>query len=109
MFEQAPKGLFYPFIVKAHSYANGHADWTLDETENKAGVLVVTLADQAANIIADGSMDGRKFWLRNVSGAAITLKVSGGTGIAVANGKTALLMYLASAGDYVRLTADQTH
>lgn len=107
--KQAPYGIFAPAIVVAHSYGNGHADWVLDETENKANVLVVTAADAGVNIVIDSNKDGRWFWVRNASGQAITVKGAAGNGISVANGKTALLVWLASATDVVRLTADQTH
>jgi hypothetical protein len=91
----------------AHSYANGHADWTLSATEKLSQVLIVTLADQAANII--GPAENRQYIVRNASGAAITLKKAAGTGVAVANGKTAILRYSDSVGDYIRVTADATH
>lgn len=90
-----------------HDYSGAHADWTLSATEKKAAVLVATNADGAANII--GPAENRQYVLRNASGQAITLKKSGGTGVAVANGKTAVLRYSNSVGDYIRVTADATH
>jgi hypothetical protein len=42
--------------------------------------------------------------VKNTSGQAITVKQTGGTGIAVANAKTAILM--GTATDFVRVTAD---
>lgn len=91
----------------AVDFASGHADHTLSATEKKAKLLVVTNADQAANII--GPAENRQYVLRNASGAAITIKKTGGTGVAVANGKTAVVMYSSVAADYVRVTADATH
>lgn len=91
----------------AHDYSGGHADWTLSATEKKAAVLVASNADGAANII--GPAENREYILRNASGQAITLKKSGGTGVAVANGKTAVLRYSNSVADYIRVTADATH
>ena len=91
--------------VATHSYASGHADWTLSATEKKALVLSVTLADAGANIIAPA--ENRMYILKNGSGQTITIKKSAGTGIAVANGKTAVVYYDGS--DYARATADATH
>ena len=49
------------------------------------------------------------YYVRNGSGYAITIKKSAGTGISVANGKTAKVIYSDEAADYIRLTADATH
>lgn len=91
----------------AHDYAAAHADWTLSASEKKAALLVVTNADAAANII--GPAENRLYTVRNASGQAITIKKAGGTGIAIANGKTAIVRYSSSVADYVRVTADATH
>ena len=91
----------------AHDYLAGHVDWTLSASEKKAKLLVVTNADAAANII--GPAEKREYILRNASGQAITIKKTGGTGVAVANGKTAIVRYSSSVGDYIRVTADATH
>lgn len=91
----------------AHDYSAGHADWTLSATEKKAAVLVASNADAAANII--GPAENREYVLRNASGQAITIKKTGGTGVAVANGKTAVVRYSSSVADYIRVTADATH
>lgn len=86
-------------------FENGHTDITLSATQKKALLLRVVQADQAANII--GPAEARLYAVRNESGSAITIKKAAGTGIAIANGKTALVFYNGS--DYIRLTADQTH
>jgi hypothetical protein len=91
----------------AHDYSAGHADWTLSATEKLSATLICTNADAGANIIAPA--EARRYIVRNASGQAITIKKSGGTGIAVANGKTAEVVYSATAGDYIRVTADATH
>lgn len=91
----------------AIDFAAGHADVTLSAAQKKGAILVVTNADQAANII--GPAENRAYWVRNASGQAITVKKAGGTGIAIANGKTALVAYSNTAADYIRLTADATH
>lgn len=90
-----------------HDYGAAHADWTLSATEKKARTLIVTNADAAANIIVPA--EKREYFLRNASGQAITVKKSGGTGVAVANGKTAIVKYSNSVGDVIRVTADATH
>lgn len=91
----------------AIDFASGHTDHTLSASEKKAKILVVSAADQAANII--GPAENRVYVLRNASGQAITLKKTGGTGVAVANGKTAVLAYSSTVADYIRITADATH
>jgi len=91
----------------AHDYQAGHADWTLSASEKKAKMLIVTNADAAANIIAPA--EKREYILRNASGQAITIKKSSGTGVTVATGKTAIVKYSNSVGDYVRVTPDATH
>jgi hypothetical protein len=91
----------------AVDFADGHADYTLSATEKLASLLVVTSANQAANII--GPAENRQYVVRNASGQAITVKKTDGTGIAVADGKTAVVRYSSSVADYVRVTADATH
>lgn len=91
----------------AHNYAAGHADWTLSAAEKLSATLICTNADAGANIIAPA--EARRYIVRNASGHAITIKKSGGTGVTVANGKTAEVIYSATAGDYIRVTADVTH
>lgn len=91
----------------AHDYSAGHADWTLSAAEKLSATLICTNADAGANIIAPA--EARRYIVRNASGQAITIKKTGGTGVAVANGKTAEVIYSATAGDYIRVTADATH
>lgn len=91
----------------AIDFASGHADYTLSSSEKKAKVLVAKAADAGANIIAPA--EKRTYILRNESGQTITIKKSAGTGVAVANGKTAEVYYSTDEADYVRLTADATH
>jgi hypothetical protein len=91
----------------SHDYSAGHADWTLSAAEKKADILICTNADAGANII--GPAENRQYIVRNASGQAITIKKSAGTGIAIANGKTAVVKYSSSVADYIRVTADATH
>lgn len=86
-------------------FAGAHADYTLDTTERKSLFLSVTNADAAANIIAPAA--NRMYIVKNASGQAITVKKTGGTGVAIANGKTAIVVYGGS--DYIRATADSTN
>jgi hypothetical protein len=92
--------------VTSHDFGGAATAWTLSADEALCFYLIVTNANGAADIIAP-HIEGTTYCLRNASGQAITLKKSGGTGIAVANGKTATLWHNGS--DYVRATADQTH
>lgn len=85
------------------NFAGGHADYTLSATEIKTLFLDVTNADQAANILAPATKD-KVFCVVNGSGFAITLLVSGQTGITVANGKSAFLR--CDGTDYIRVTPD---
>lgn len=86
-----------------HNYGGAHADWTLSASEQKSSTLIVTNADAAVAIIAPASA-GYRYTVRNTSGQTVTIKKSGGTGVQIANGKTAIVEYIGS--DYVRITAD---
>jgi hypothetical protein len=85
----------------SHNYAGAHADWTLSAAEARAKVLIVSNANGAANIIAPVN---RKYIVVNGAGFAVTIKVAAGSGIAIANTKTAEVFY--NGTDYARLTAD---
>jgi hypothetical protein len=89
-----------------HSYASGTTDWTLNKAEAKCEYLYVTLAGGAVNIVAP-LVPGKTFYVYNASVQAVTLKVAGGSGIAVANSKVA--MVFCNASDYIRGTADATY
>jgi len=76
----------------SHDYAGAHADWTMTATEASALRLSVTnAAGGGANAVLPAATVGL-YVLVNGSGQNVTLSVSGGTGIAVATGKYALLM-----------------
>jgi len=87
----------------AHSYANGHTDWTLSAAERAAFIWTCTLADAGANAIAPATAN-EVHLVVNASGQAVTFKASGQTGIAVANGKSAFLR--GNGTDWTRVTAD---
>lgn len=86
-------------------FAGAHADYTLDADEQNSLLLTVSNADAAANIIAPAA--NRMYIVKNASGQAITIKKTGGTGVVVANGKTAVVVY--GGADYIRVTADSTN
>lgn len=89
--------------VSNHDYSSGHVDWTLSAAEEKTKYLRCTNADAAANILGTGT-DGKEFVVQNSSGEAITIKVSGQSGVQIANGKSA--MVVGNGTDFVRVTAD---
>ena len=86
-----------------HSYANGHADWTLTAAELQKPMHIVTLADQAANMIIPLT-PSIPYTLINTSGQAITVIGASGTGTAIANTKTATVM--SDGTNVIRLTTD---
>ena len=90
----------------AHSYGSGTADWNLSESECGASYISCTLAGGAVNAIipAAHAIAGKVYVLYNNSGANVTLKVSGQTGIAVATTKMAILV--CNGTDIARVTAD---
>jgi hypothetical protein len=96
----APLGVF---AVADHDYDGAHADWTLSEAENKAVILTVSNADQAASAIATPTA-GKVLIVYNATTAAVTVKAAGQTGVAVATTKTAILR--GDGTDFVRVTAD---
>ena len=92
--------------IATHAYAAA-ADWTLSATELASTLLVVSSGSGAVNIVA-AATTGAIYFVRNtMSYAATIIYTSGGTGVEIASGKTAVVMYNGSA--YVRVTADATH
>mgnify|MGYP001222480341 FL=1 len=85
----------------------GAADWTLTRAEALCNLLIVTASPSTKSIIAPAAY--RMYIVRNAGSdsAAVNIKVSGGTGIDVAAGKTAIVIY--NGTDYVRVTGDATH
>lgn len=80
---------------------------SVDLTSNQALRSYIVLSGSLgspANVTIPQATLGHLYMVRNASGATVTVKVSGGTGIAVANGKSALL--ICGATDIERLTAD---
>jgi hypothetical protein len=78
--------------IITHDYAAAAADWVLDANEGKATMLICTNAGGAARIIAP-ACDGKMYVIRNTSGQTITIKTASSTGVTVANGKTATVIF----------------
>ena len=89
--------------IATHEYAGAAADWVLTSNEGKCTMLKVANAGGAANIIAPDRV-GKLFVVNNLSGQTVTVKKSGGTGVAIANGKTALVMH--NGTDYMKITGE---
>jgi len=83
----------------------GMADDTTLTAQQAAdvGVLFTTLT-AAKDLIFPTAINGKILHVVNASGYAVTIKVAGQTGIAVASAKSAILA--CSATDFVRVTAD---
>lgn len=76
---------------ETHTYAGAAADWVLSEAEAKNLFLYVTNANGAVNaVVPVTSMKPHIFV--NTSGQALTVKTPAGTGIVIANTKTAMVM-----------------
>jgi len=89
-----------------HSYGTGHSDWVLTSNEQAGSFFDVTGTTDAtgAKAIFPGADPGRSMVVFNETAQAITFLVSGQTGIAVASGKKAVLIF--GATDILRVTAD---
>lgn len=101
-------GIDTTYNVSTHEYTTD-ADWAMSATEAKSILLSVSSGSGALNIVAP-DVSGRLYVVRNGSAGtvgSVTIKKSGGTGITIASGKTAILMHNGS--DYIRVTADGTH
>jgi hypothetical protein len=90
----------------AADWASAAADKTIaaaDVPIQSCVYVTCASASGAANLILPVATK-KILVVKNTSGQAITVKQTGGTGIAVANNKTAILM--GTATDFVRVTAD---
>lgn len=79
------------FSIGTHSYGSAHADWTLSAAELLKTVHKPTAADQAVNAIIPTTA-GKPYVFINGTGQALTVKTAAGTGVAITNGKTAIVM-----------------
>lgn len=78
--------------VAERNYGAAAADWVLSTNESFATTLVCLNAGGAAKIIAP-AMEGKLYVIRNASGQSITIKTASSTGVTVANGKTATVIF----------------
>lgn len=99
----------FRYTIASKDWGTASGDWTLSATEKVAALIYVYNAGGATNIVAPAET-GRVYTVFNNSGQNVTIKKSGGTGITIANGKVASVMYFQShaTNDYMRVTADQT-
>lgn len=94
------------FAVSSKIFIAGE-DWTLSATEAKSVLLTLSSGSGTPSIVDAFSSGGAIKIVRNAANIAVTLKMSGQTGVSVGSGKTAVLIN--SGTDYVRVTADATH
>lgn len=94
------------FGVASKVFSAGE-DWTLSASEATAVLLTLSSGSGTPSIIDAYSTSGVVKIVRNAAAVAVTLKMSGQTGVSVASGTTAVLIH--SGTDYVRVTADATH
>jgi len=94
------------FTTSSYAFSAGE-DWELSATEAKSTILVVSSGSGTPSIVDQYVAAGKIMILRNAAKIAVTIKASGGTGVSVASGKTAVVVGVGS--DYVRVTADAAH
>ena len=86
-----PESVIQDWGIASHSYAGAAADWVLTTSEAQCGILSVTNAGGAANIIAP-AITGRVYAVKNNSGQTITFKSAGDeSGTTILNGNTVLV------------------
>ena len=79
------------FGVATHDYGGAAADWVLTKNEANCGILIVTNAGGAANIIAPNDM-GRFFFVKNDSGYDVVVKSAGAeAGTTIADGNSVIV------------------
>lgn len=98
-----PIGTYAKYGIATKDYQAAVADWVLSAQECKCMLLIATNAGGAANIIAPDK-PGLLYAVNNKSGQIITIKKSGGTGVAIGAGKTVLVMH--SGTDYIKITGE---
>lgn len=85
-----------------HDYAGAAVDWTLSAAELLLPVHKPTNANGAVNAIVATTI--RPYLFINATGQALTVKTAAGTGIVVANNKSAFVM--SDGTNVIRLTTD---
>jgi len=98
----------YGVTATQHDYT-AHEDWTLSTTEATYLLLVTSSGDGTdSNIVVYPTpSNGQLYVVRNGSVQNNVIKPSGGTGITIASGKTASVIFWGT--DFIRVTADATH
>ena len=79
------------FEIGAHNYNAGTTDWTLSAAELLKMVHKPTNAGGGVNAIIPTTA-GKPYVFINATGQALTVKTAAGTGVAITNGKTAIVM-----------------
>jgi len=82
-----PGGLFYP------NFGGTANPYNLTEAQADASHYICENTSGAADLVFPSSQRGRHFSIRNVAAHAVTVKVSGAAGSAVAAGKVALFVF----------------
>jgi hypothetical protein len=86
-----PIGTSNKFGVATHDYGGAAADWILTKNEANCGILIVTNAGGAANIIAPNDL-GRFFFVKNDSGYDVVVKSAGAeAGTTIADGNSVIV------------------
>lgn len=98
-----PIGNYNKFGMATKDYAGAAADWVLNTDESKCLLLKATNAGANANIIAP-DVPGVIYTVNNLTTKTITIKKSGGTGVAITTAKTALVMH--NGTDYIKITGE---
>jgi hypothetical protein len=106
-FDYMNAGVLTGGVATTHAYAAA-AVWTLSATERKSMFLTVSSGNANTGIIAPATT-GRIYVVRNTTAYTITIynSDSGGTGVSIASGKTAVVWF--NGTYYMRLTADATN
>jgi hypothetical protein len=79
------------FGVATHDYGGAAADWILTKNEANCGILIVTNAGGAANIIVPNDL-GRFFFVKNDSGYDVVVKSAGAeAGTTIADGNSVIV------------------
>jgi hypothetical protein len=86
-----PIGAPNKFGVATHDYGGAAADWILTKNEANCGILIVTNAGGAANIIVPNN-PGRFFFVKNDSGYDVVVKSAGAeAGTTIADGNSVIV------------------
>jgi hypothetical protein len=86
-----PTGTSNKFGVATHNYGGAAADWVLTKNEANCGILIVTNAGGAANIIVPNNL-GRFFFVKNDSGYDVVVKSAGAeAGTTIADGNSVIV------------------